>query len=340
MKQKIINLLAKIKLFFNEIDVKRKLANANYDCAYIGTPYYGNLGDQQIRTSSLEFLKKHGRNVVEIDYRLYYRLKMHSFKNIKTIILQGGGNLGDVYLSDEFLRDDVVRCFKDKKIIIFPQTLYYQDKSKNGEMDTTINIFSKHPNLTIVARELISYEEMKKIFNKNKVILAPDIVLSSDYSKKYKFKRKSQVLFLVRNDIEKNISTEYLKYLEGFFKQKYKIIRDDTDKGYNVFDIARNCELNKIFKKIAKSKLVITDRLHGMIFCAITNTPCIVMSNYNHKIKSTYNDWLKNVGYIKYVDNINDINLNLIEDCMQSNDEWKDLTLEYCSIVEKIKEAL
>ena len=42
------------------------------------------------------------------------------------------------------------------------------------------------------------------------------------------------------------------------------------------------------FKDFQKSELVITDRLHGMIFCYITKTPCIVMPNNNHKILMTY----------------------------------------------------
>lgn len=60
--------------------------------------------------------------------------------------------------------------------------------------------------------------------------------------------------------------------------------------------------MNK-FKDFQKSKLVITDRLHGMVFCAISGTPCIAFSNYNHKVKGTY-DWIKDLDYIKYVDNI------------------------------------
>ena len=62
-------------------------------------------------------------------------------------------------------------------------------------MSKTKEIFSNHKNLTIVAREQKSYEMLKKYFDKNKVILTPDIVLSSDYSKK-QYKRKN-ALFLI-----------------------------------------------------------------------------------------------------------------------------------------------
>ena len=51
---------------------------------------------------------------------------------------------------------------------------------------------------------------------------------------------------------------------------------------------------------------MITDRLHGMVFCAITGTPCIVLSNNHHKVKGTY-EWIKHLDYIKYVTDIAEV---------------------------------
>ena len=55
-----------------------------------------------------------------------------------------------------------------------------------------------------------------------------------------------------------------------------------------------------------KSEIVITDRLHGMIFATITGTPCIALSNYNYKVKGTY-EWIKHLEYIKFTEDINEI---------------------------------
>jgi pyruvyl transferase EpsI len=65
----------------------------------------------------------------------------------------------------------------------------------------------------------------------------------------------------------------------------------------------RISELNKIWKAFSASELVVTDRLHGMVFSYITNTPCIVFPNNNHKIKGTY-EWIKEES-----------TLHLTEDC-------------------------
>ena len=42
------------------------------------------------------------------------------------------------------------------------------------------------------------------------------------------------------------------------------------------------------------AKLVVTDRLHGMILCLLSGTPCLVLPNSNHKIRQTQSDWLRN----------------------------------------------
>jgi pyruvyl transferase EpsI len=59
--------------------------------------------------------------------------------------------------------------------------------------------------------------------------------------------------------------------------------------------------------------MVVTDRLHGMIFAAITNTPCIAMGNINGKVKSVYETWLSNNQYVKYANNVDEFEQMLKE---------------------------
>ena len=54
-------------------------------------------------------------------------------------------------------------------------------------------------------------------------------------------------------------------------------------------------------KEFAKSKVVVTDRLHGLIFSLMTNTPCIVISSYNQKLKE-FTDMLKDNKYVIFLD--------------------------------------
>lgn len=60
--------------------------------------------------------------------------------------------------------------------------------------------------------------------------------------------------------------------------------------------------MEQLWKSFSESRLIITDRLHGMIFAYITKTPAIVLPNSNFKITGCY-EWIKECGYIKMVDN-------------------------------------
>ena len=59
----------------------------------------------------------------------------------------------------------------------------------------------------------------------------------------------------------------------------------------------------KVFRQkieqFKRASLVVTDRLHGMVFSAITGTPCVALSNYNHKVRETYR-WLQQLPYIRF----------------------------------------
>lgn len=64
----------------------------------------------------------------------------------------------------------------------------------------------------------------------------------------------------------------------------------------------RDYEVELQFDRFRKSEIVFTDRLHGMIFSAITGTPCIAFPNVSHKVKGVY-DWvLKDCPYILFMD--------------------------------------
>ena len=54
-------------------------------------------------------------------------------------------------------------------------------------------------------------------------------------------------------------------------------------------------------EEFASSEIVVTDRLHGMIFAALTETPCIVVNSMSHKLRGCY-EWIKSLDYIRFVE--------------------------------------
>lgn len=257
---------------------------------------YGNLGDVAITYAQTKFLEKYAnRQVVEIPISKSLEGLWFVKANIKEgdiVTTVGGGNMGDLYDQIEYIRQLAISFFPKNKFISFPQTFDFSDTNQGKKaLKNAVKCYSKHKNLTLVAREEISYTLMQQHFQKNNIILTPDIVLSQNQSQNQS--KREGVVFCLRNDEEKSLSAqqndEIISVTSSYFS---KIEFYDTHIGRNNLSIEdRESELNKIWNKFKGAELVVTDRLHGMIFCYITNTPCIVFQNNNHKVRETVK-WL------------------------------------------------
>ncbi|QJX64179.1 polysaccharide pyruvyl transferase [Niallia circulans] len=307
IKKKVIWSINKLKAKTNARIACNRLKNSEKpNILLVGTPEHGNLGDQAITFAERKFLNDNFEdfNIVELQFsEVKYckeRLK-NILKKRDIIMLHGGGNLGIEYPAEEELRRDIINNFKNQKIILFPQTIYFED-SDNGEieLEKTREIYSSHNDLTLIAREKKSYSIMKNTFKNNRVILTPDIVMYLNQSNVDA--NRKDVLFCFRNDVESILDENFKKQIIALLSSTHNVIISDTVVNYSIKKNKRDKELKRIWSAFNNSKLVITDRLHGMVFAAITSTPCIVFSNYNHKVKGTYN-WLKHLSYIKFVEN-------------------------------------
>lgn len=282
---------------------------------------YGNLGDVAITYAQRKFIENNLKEykVIEITLYDFYRkyLSIKNTLNDKDIItIIGGGNNSDLYIEFEDVRRFIIKNFKKNKIISFPQTMDFKNQK---ELKKTVKIYSSNDNLYLFAREKKTYEKYKNNFKKNKIFLVPDIVLSL---KKYDLERnRENILFCLRNDKEKYISLENEEELIEKVKEKYKnIFFQDThigDKKIKIEDREKN--LREIWDNFASSKIVVTDRLHGLIFSVITGTPCIALDNSNHKIKETYETWLELNENIYFFEKIVEKDIMKLLNNIQSN---------------------
>ncbi len=275
----------------------------------IGCPEYSNLGDNAIQLAMVSFLQQY----VGLKEKHIICITEHEFLSDSDILHKcisrksllcgvGGGNMGNKYRSEEQVRRTMFGLFPTNPIIIFPQTIYYEGENKHTDEQISIEIYSRCNDLTIVAREKNSKEKMKSLYPKIRIMLTPDIVLSAS-ALVYGVYPKSRhgVLFCTRKDSEKIINDVVWKLLRSkVSKMGYSLT--DTDM-YSEMEINNDTRKECVKRKMTEfinSELVITDRLHAMIFAVLTETPCIVFNNNNYKIQGTY-EWISYLPYIRHV---------------------------------------
>lgn len=313
----------------------------------IGVADYKNLGDHAIAQAQRKFLEQaigvqDSYKIIEIPSRTPVR-HIEQILNDKDIILfTGGGNLGTKYgfLHDLYL--PLIKNHPNNKKLFFPQSYTFNEDGDSDKLMNTIkDVFAASgKNLTITARESKSLKRFKETFPMNNVISTPDIVLSLN-TREDNLNRDG-ILMLMRDAGEKVLDFNTQDKIIAALKEKYKVTVHENDNSYDVAPEDRLKELNVKWDEIKQSKVVITDRLHGMIFAQISGTPCIVFDNYNSKIKMTCEDWLHDVENIVFVDPRNPIDVaeftSLTSSLMGKDVEKFDVNTKYAPLAEKLQE--
>lgn len=314
-----------IKGTIEDIKLYRELINSKNDKKVIHmlTPIHGNMGDQAIVYATNKFLSKKFRDykIIEVykkDIHKHAKILKKILNKNDFIVLIGGGNMGNLWISEEEDRRFVIETFKDNKIVSMPQTISFtNDDDGREELYITKKIYNEHKNLTVIAREKKSFEIMKKEFVNANIILSPDMVLSLFENYSSLSEDRKGIMTCLRNDKEGVLGEQKEILIDNLTENYNDIINYDTVVDKIIYKEKREYEINEMLKKFKKSKVVITDRLHGMIFAAITKTPCIVTKSLDHKVTGTY-EWIKDLNYIKLVDNLEFENIKeIINEFMQ-----------------------
>lgn len=312
------------KTIYNTLDIL-----INQDYCLLDVPNHINIGDQLIWQGEKDYLKR-------LPFKLQYEASLEYFAFNKMpdsglILLHGGGNFGDLWESPPAFRRKIIEKYKDRKIIILPQTVFYKNE-KNLLRDS--EIYNSHPDLTICTRDNESYNIIKKYFTKNKVLLLPDMAFCSDYSSFANNDMGNEILFMERKDQELNSeAVNLLKYMQkkefprnitiedwptfeknikndnnsltaktfNFLKYKIQKILFALQKTSDIIDpvfgfnknITREKYIADGIEFIKRFDVIYTTRLHGAILSILMGKQVYIIDNSYGKNLNFYNAWLK-----------------------------------------------
>lgn len=275
-----------------------------------GSPYHSNMGDQ---AQSYCLHKWYKENYPEYEIQFFrlpetfgFVLKLLQFtiREEDKIICHSGYHMTDLY-HEQDVYCKLAQLFNDRPIWIFPQTIHYKQKDN---LQKTADIMNSHGQVTLMARDEISFDTAKKYFTGCKLMLFPDIVTSLIGTLNFGHQRNG-VLFCIRNDIEAFYSKEQILSLKDSFKG-IKVEQTDTTLKLPFKKIAKDREtvLRGQLDYYSHFKLIITDRYHGTIFSLIAGTPVIVLKTSDHKLSSGvkwFPDEFKD--YVYFAENIESV---------------------------------
>lgn len=283
----------------------------------IGTPVHSNLGDHLIAEKSGDYLRNIGFNqVIEIPEFVYelFDDKIHINKK-DFIFIVGGGWLGNLY-EDQLVVEDILTRYQDNNIVILPQTLAFLDNGSYSSLNQFNSIIEKCRSIILCLREENSYLYAKQYLHlhENNIMLVPDMALLQLKNVKSHGVCK-RIVFSMREDAEKDFHGFDVVELKKYYEKKgYTCESSSTvlDRKYVPYK-ERMEYIQQVITDYSKADLLITDRLHSMVFALCAGTRCLAFDNKTKKVSGVYKKWLsKEPGLLVINDEAmksNDLNL-------------------------------
>lgn len=206
-----------------------------------------------------------------------------------------------------------------------PQTWYYSDDKKGRkELASDRKAFSRFTDLHVFARDRNSFSliHRENIYpNAKSVNHVPDMVLSMDFTNLAP-EKSSGVLVCLRPDPEKVMSNRvqndiYASLLRNFAHVGF-FTTNPAHSPVRIHDWED--AFNELLRKVASAELVVTDRLHGMIFAAITGTPCVAFDNKTGKVHSVH-EWISGCEYVQVCGHGDDFGA-AVKRALEAAHEW------------------
>lgn len=281
--------------------------------ALVDYPPGGNVGDQAIWLGTTAYFARRPQfNVRYITDRFKY--SHHALARAvppgSTILIHGGGNLGDDYPSIQRFREELIDRFADRRIIQMPQTIHFASRSAAR---TAASVFARHPDLTLLVRDQISEIRAHELFG-GRVELCPDMAFQLDLPRAGA--PDHDAVWLARTDSERRyvplaqegiLLTDWFDHMPGRLRwaPQYRL-RVLKSRGLSrvptappllrrlrisAFDAAAWRYLRPGLRLLSRGEVLVTDRLHGHILALLTGMPNILLDNSYGKLRSYHDSW-------------------------------------------------
>lgn len=281
----------------------------------IDPPNYSNVGDSAILLGELAFLGRHypEARISFYDHASYSDGADRYIDEASILLLQGGGNFGDLWLLHQRMRNRILERFRHKRIIQMPQSIHF---SSIDELKIASALIGQHPDFTLLARDRRSFEYASKNFDCT-IRLCPDMAFAMNPVRRQPASRDYYCLLRTDKeaiaDHEAVLSTlrkagadfEAGDWLDGDAGVTRKLDRFGsrlTRRRPRVTAPARGL-MTAVRRRYAERRLaygidllsrgrrVITDRLHAHILSCVLGIPNTVLDSFDGKVSAFYETW-------------------------------------------------
>lgn len=266
-------------------------------------PNYANVGDSAITLGTFEFLESNRNHLVYISSLGAEKGELPILPDDTVILIQGGGNFGDLYPRHQALRHRLLSVYRSHRIIQLPQSIHF-DNVSNLEADC--NPVNQHPDFRLLVRDKESLELAQGAY-RCQTALCPDMALYLS-GLPGTIEPRYPLLGLLRTDGEKLAAGEpppdlrtadwltepgwQSRVIKAASSMDRRIHRSRSSSLTVRLHVAvARARVARGVKLLSSAHCIITDRLHAHILCTILNKKHVVLDNRYGKIARFRSAW-------------------------------------------------
>lgn len=284
---------------------------------YLDYPVHLNIGDLLINLGTEHFLRQQAIRVSQRAsiFNFCFSLGNRITKDA-VILLHGGGNFGDLWIEHQSLRETIISRFRDNRILMLPQTLYFKDSDLKKR---SLGILASHPDLHVFVRDGSSFDELSDHMTE-RVYLAPDMAHALWGEIHPSCTSTENSAMFLRRDIEASTvpqsfaadtkkSVDWEDVLKPadviLFRALRKLHVVDRKLGHrlpmeHLWYPCRDRLIARGKHALSSAKQIITNRLHVCILGLLLGRNVIAFDNSYGKLSSYYDAWLSGLPGLRF----------------------------------------
>jgi len=261
--------------------------------------------------------------------RSYDKAVMQSLAPEATIVICGGGNLGDLWPNHQRFRERILLDFPEHIVLQMPQSICFQETQTRMEFQ---RICDAHRNFHLLLRDRRSLKEAQSLFNAPST-LCPDASCGLGLLRRESAPSTS-IMALMRVDkeadphaeispapditqadwIEFSASDTPLKQaVEVLGNRMASLSRELSARAHPGKEVIAEIQMlgNEIawqrlrrgLRFLSRGRVLITDRLHGHLLALALGIPHVLIDNTNHKSQALLETWTSESALCSFAEN-------------------------------------
>jgi exopolysaccharide biosynthesis predicted pyruvyltransferase EpsI len=275
--------------------------------ALLDYPWYPNVGDHAIWLGTLAALRALGRPppayVASLD--TYCPRTLRRRIGDGPILLQGGGNLGDLWPEHQAHREAVLRNHPENPVVQMPQSVLFRDPAARERARAA---FGAHPRFTLLVRDLRSRERARAGLGIEPG-LCPDLALCLPRARTPRpgplplrtlvraDRESAGPLTDLCDDAPREDWAGWPGRAEAFVQRALRrtLLRLRAPAGAHraVWQAISARRLAWGRRHVGSAQLIVTDRLHGHVLCLLAGIPHVVVEDRFGKIVAFRDAWTR-----------------------------------------------